>query len=262
VNPSNTKLSIVAMARSEARHLRKCFKSLEPLRASMDAETLVILDSRGDAATREAAEEVADRVVESPFVNFSAQRNRGLREAAGEWVFFVDPDERGSEALAAEIAAELHHTGCAAYRIPRRNIFFGHEVRHTGWWPDFQVRLLRRDSCSYDESREVHEVPTVQGATGTLRQPLVHFNYDSWRQFLAKQWSYARYDARALHAAGRRARPYNMLGQPLRELKRRLLDYQGYKDGLLGLALSIAMSLYVAETYRQLWLMQKRGSGV
>ena len=127
-----------------------------------------------------------------------------------------------------------------------------------GFRPDYQVRLLRRSRCRYDETREVHELPLVEGETCTLSQPLVHYNYDSWRQFIAKQRAYAKYDARALYASGRRARPRNVLGQPLREFMRRLVDYQGYRDGLLGVSLSVAMSLYVAETYRQLWLLQRR----
>ena len=258
---------MIALARDEANHLPACIHSLRPLRALPGADVLVVLDSRADRATERAAREWADRVVVSPFVNFAAQRNRGLEAASGDWVLFIDPDERCTPALAREIAAELSRSEAsdatesrpyAAYRIPRRNILFGREVRHTGWWPDYQTRLLKRDRARYHETREVHELPVVDGETGTLRQPLIHYNYATWRQFFAKQWRYAPYDARALLASGRVARPYNMLGQPLRELKRRLIDYEGYKDGALGLALSAAMCLYVAETYRQLWLLQRR----
>jgi (heptosyl)LPS beta-1,4-glucosyltransferase len=249
---------MIALARDEANHLPACVDSLRPLKALPGAEVLVVLDSRAGRATERAAREWADRVVVSQFINFAAQRNRGLEAASGDWVLFIDPDERCTPTLAREIATELGRDICAAYRIPRRNILFGREVRHTGWWPDYQTRLLKRDRARYDETREVHELPVVDGETGTLRQPLVHYNYATWRQFFATQWRYAPYEARALLASGRRARPFNMLGQPLRELKRRLIDYEGYKDGALGLALSVAMCLYVAETHRQLWLLQRR----
>ncbi|MFL5735654.1 MAG: glycosyltransferase family 2 protein [Chloroflexia bacterium] len=250
-------LTIAALAHNEAGHIPACVDSVRPLKALFGAEVLVVLDSRADEATERAAREWADRVVVSPFVNFSAQRNRTLDLATGEWVFFIDPDERCTPALAEEIARAVGEDGSSAYRIPRRNYFFGREVRHTGWWPDYQIRLLRRAGARYDEAREVHELPMVDGEIGTLRQPLIHYNYATWRQFFSKQWRYAPYEARALYAAGSRARPRSLLGQPLRELKRRLVDYQGYKDGLLGLALSIAMCLYTAETYRQLRRLQR-----
>ncbi len=252
------RLTIVALARNEARHLGPCFRSLQSLRSRPGVGTLIVLDSRVDEATEAVARTVADRVIVSEFVNFSVQRNRALDAAKGEWVFFIDADERCTPALAQEIIEALDQSEYAAFRAPRRNILFGHEVRHTGWWPDYQVRLLKRDSCRYDETREVHELPVVAGRTGTLAEPLIHYNYETWGQFVRKQWAYARYDAKALYATGRRASPRNMLGQPLRELKRRFIDYQGYKDGLLGLTLSIAMGIYTAETYRQLWRIQRR----
>lgn len=253
------RLTVAALAHNEADHLPGCFRSLKPLIESRGVETLIVLDTRADDATERAAREAAGRVVRSRFVNFSTQRNRALDEARGEWVFFVDPDERATPALAREIRAAVDAGGeCAAFRVPRRNILFGHEVRHTGWWPDYQVRLLRREACRYDETQEVHEVPRVNGETCTLSEPLVHYNYATWSQFLKKQWTYSRYDALALYRSGRRARPYNMVGQPLREMKRRLVDYHGYRDGPLGLALSVAMGLYTAKTYLDLWKLQRR----
>ena len=252
-------LTIIALARNEANHLGPCFKSLRTLTSQPGVRTLIVLDSRADNATQAAAHAVANQVIVSEFVNFAVQRNRALDAAQGEWVFFIDADERCTPALAQEIAkAVSQQSQYAAFQIPRRNILFGHEVHHTGWWPDYQIRLLKRDSCRYDETRKVHELPIVKGKTGTLTKPLIHYNYQTWQQFINKQWAYAKYDARVLHASGRRARPRNMLGQPLRELKRRLIDYQGYKDGPLGVTLSLAMALYVAETYRQLWKLQSR----
>jgi (heptosyl)LPS beta-1,4-glucosyltransferase len=249
-------LTIVALAWHEADHLDACFKSLQPLVSLTHAQTLVLLDEEADDVTAEVARHVAGHVASSHFVNFSAQRNRALELVDTEWVFFIDADERCTEPLAREIANAVKRNDCSAFRLPRRNFFFGREVRHTGWWPDFQTRLLRRACVHYDESREVHEYPTVDGAICTLLNPLIHFNYESWKQFIEKQRAYAPLEARALYEAGHRARPRSFIGQPLREFKRRFFDYRGYRDGLLGLALSTAMSVYRAETYRQLRRIQ------
>jgi hypothetical protein len=129
-------------------------------------------------------------------------------------------------------------------------------VRHTGWWPDYQTRLLRRANAHYDESRHVHEYPILHEETCTLLNPLVHFNYDSWGHFIRKQRAYAPMEASALFKDGQRAHPRSMVGQPLREFKRRYIDYEGYRDGLTGLALSVAMAIYKGETYRQLRRIQ------
>ncbi len=250
-------LTIVALAWHEAAHLAPCFRSLAPLIGATNARTLIVLDAEADEETASVAKSVAEKVVTHEFVNFSAQRNYALDQARTEWVLFIDADERCTPRLAAEITAVLVQPNCAAYRVPRRNFFFKHEVRHTGWYPDYQIRLLQRARCRYDEARQVHEVPEVDGPIGTLHSPLIHFNYDNWAQFLAKQHAYSVLDARALFDSGREARLRTLIGQPLREFKRRYIDYKGYKDGPLGLALSFAMSLYAAQTYRRLLILQR-----
>ena len=253
-------LTVIALAWREGEHLRHCLQSVEPMRALTSCPTLVVLDAEADGLTRAIAREVADRVEEVPFVNFSVQRNRALDLAHTPWVFFIDSDERCTSALAREIACVIAPgtTRYSAYRVPRRNILFGREVRHTGWWPDYQIRLLEKARCRYDERREVHEYPIVQGEVGTLHNPLIHYNYKSWRQFISKQRAYAPLEAKALYQAGRRARPRSLVGQPWREFKRRFFEYQGYRDGPLGLVLSLAMALYTAEVYRQLLMLQRR----
>jgi glycosyltransferase involved in cell wall biosynthesis len=250
------KLTIVALAWNETEHLRGCFASLKLLIHLTGAETLVLFDSAGDDATLSVAREVADRVVIADFDNFARQRNRALDATRSKWVFFIDADERCTPKLAQEIAQAMDNPQYAAYQVPRRNILFGHEVRHTGWSPDYQLRLLERERCLYDESRLVHELPTVQGEIGTLKSRLVHYNYDTWGQFIAKQSAYSQLEAQTLYASGRRASVKSVLGQPLRVLKRRFIDYKGYRDGILGAALSIAMALHAAQTYLKLWSLQ------
>jgi (heptosyl)LPS beta-1,4-glucosyltransferase len=249
-------LTIVALVCREIEHIRPCLRSLRPLVSLTGAQTLIVLDDKADEATEAEAQAVADRVVRSKFVNFSVQRNRALDLANATWVFFIDIDERATPALAEEIARAISQDNCAGYRVPRRNILFGREVKHTGWWPDYQTRLLRRDSARYDEARAVHEVPVLGGPLCDLAEPLIHLNYSTWGQFIRKQRSYAPLEAAALYAAGARARPRSFLGQPLREFKRRFIEGEGFRDGLLGLALSLAMAAYRAEVYRRLWNLQ------
>ncbi|MDQ5823361.1 MAG: glycosyltransferase family 2 protein [Chloroflexota bacterium] len=254
--PGAPRLTVAALAWREGEHLTKCFASLRLLRELTNARTLVVLDASADVATADIAHLVADKVLIHPFENFSRQRNFALDAVSTDWVFFIDPDERMTMRLAMELVEVIAAGEAAAYCVPRRNFLFGKEVRYTGWSPDYQVRLLRTDRCSYDETQAVHEVPLVDGGIGTLKNPLIHFNYATWRQFVAKQRSYAPLEARALYAAGHRAHLRSFIGQPGREFKRRFFQYRGYKDGLLGFELSLAMSAYRLLTYWHLYRLQ------
>jgi glycosyltransferase involved in cell wall biosynthesis len=256
---TESQLTIAALAYREGEHLAKCFASLRHLRELTRARTLIVLDSNADATTSSIALNVADKVLARPFDNFSRQRNFALDAVSTEWVLFIDPDERMTPPLTGELVGVLTSGSDVAYRVPRRNVLFGKEVRHTGWSPDYQVRLLRTNRCRYDETQAVHEVPVVDGSIGTLEHPLIHFNYATWAQFIEKQLAYAPLEAHALHAAGHRAHVWSLAGQPLREFKRRLVDYQGYKDGALGLGLSVAMSAYKLLTYWHLYQLQRMG---
>ncbi len=260
-NSREQSLTIVALARNETEHLRPCFRSLKLLIESTKAETLIIFDSRGANETLDVARALADHVVIAGFEGFANQRNRALDIANTRWLFFIDADERCTLALASEISHVLKQGTCAAYRVPRRNIFFGREVRHTGWSPDYQIRLLQRDFCRYDLARQVHEVPIVHGKIGTLRARLVHYNYATWGQFIAKQRAYSDLEVQSLFRSGKQVGLKNVIGQPVRELRRRLVDYKGYRDGPLGFALSAAMGIYVLRTYIQLWRMQRINRG-
>jgi hypothetical protein len=218
-----------------------------------------VLDHQATEDAIAAARAAAQQTTMNQFANFSQQRNFALATATTDWVLFIDPDERATPALCDEIVGVIARKGAAAWRVPRRNVLFGREVRHTGWWPDYQTRLFRRAGAKYDELRKVHEVPAVDGETYTLLNPLIHYNYRSWGQFYKKQRSYAPLEAQALYSGGTRARLRSLLGQPAREFHRRFVQYEGWRDGLLGLALSAAMALYRFEVYRQLFKIQRSG---
>ncbi|HUS14028.1 MAG TPA: glycosyltransferase family 2 protein [Chloroflexia bacterium] len=256
-------LSIIIMAIDEAEHLEGCISSAAGLLARRHSELVIILDGRATPAVEAVARQHTSQVHRLPFVNFSAQRNNGLARAGGEWVLFLDPDERVTPALAREIAATMAApVALAGYWVPRRTLMFGHEVRHAGWWPDYQMRFLRRAVAHYDEARAVHEVPQVPAAQqGHLHEPLIHYNYATWRQFTAKQRQYAVHEAQAQFAQGARARPRNFVLQPLREFRRRYWTLEGWKDGLLGLVLALAMAYYTLRMYGTLARLPSAGQG-
>jgi len=252
----------VVIARDEAKQIAACLASARPLTEDL----LMLLDDRTSDDTARLAEAAGARVVISRFVNFSTQRNRALEAAGGEWVLFIDADERLTPALIEEIRQRLAtftptlpppvgEESIAGYWVARRNYMFGHWVRHAGWYPDYQLRLLRRTAARYDESRAVHELAQLSGPDAKLREPLIHYNYETWAQFRAKQRYYTAFEARILHQQGQRARLRNFVLQPLREFRRRYISLEGWKDGWLGLALALAMAWYEFRKYVMLWRM-------
>jgi glycosyltransferase involved in cell wall biosynthesis len=250
-------LTAIVLTRNEERHLPDCLASLRW------APRLIVFDSLSTDATRAVAEAAGARFIQHPFESYAAQRDAALHAASTEWVLFVDADERVPPALAAEIQSVLVRPE-AGWWIPRDNYLFGRLTRHAGWYPDYQLRLLRRAHARYDPARPVHELVLLDSPlpAGRLREALVHLNYDRVAEFIAKQKDYARYDAGRLQLEGVRARPHHLALQPLRQFVWRFVTLGGWRDGAHGLRLSLLMAYFEWEKYRQLWRRQQAGRQV
>lgn len=231
-------LSVAIIARDEARHIGAALDSVKGL----TSDVLVLLDDRTTDATAETAQMHGARVLIEPWRGFSAQRNRVLDIARTEWVLFLDADERVTPELADEI--RLLPFSLAGYWIPRHNQFFGKVVRGGGWYPDYQLRLLRRKSVRYDESQFVHETARLAGDAGYLRGHFEHINIERFGEFWRKQRAYAIQEAQMLFREGRKVRWRNFVGAPIRELNRRFFKLGGWRDGLLGLLLCAVLAYF------------------
>jgi hypothetical protein len=235
------KLLAVILTKNEARHIRDCIASVSW------ADQVLVSDSYSDDGTPELARAAGAIVVQRPFEGWATQRNAALETAAeleADWVLFVDADERATPELAAEVRKVIEGTPEVGWSIPRINTIVGKQARHGGFYPDYQLRLLRVGRARYDLSRPVHEVVELDGTEGRLSEHLLHYNYDTWRQFHAKQRRYAAMEARILKERGISPRPHNFLLQPLREFRRRYLTLQGYRDGWLGFKLGVLLAYY------------------
>lgn len=236
-------LAVVVLTKNEEDNIWACLQSVSW------ADRLYVLDSLSTDRTVELARRAGAEVQQRFFVNYADQRNTALEMFAAKWIFFVDADERGTPELGSEVRRVIRQDDVVGWWVPRRNYIWGRWIRHTGWYPDYQLRLLKRGFAQYDPTREVHEIVLLDGPDGHLQNPLIHYNYATVRQFLQKQDFYATYEAGILVKRGIQPRPHNFVLQPLREFYRRYWILQGYKDGGHGLLLSLLMAYYTFVAY-------------
>ncbi len=245
-----TAISTITLARDEEANIAACLESL-----AWADERIVLLDPRTRDRTAELARAAGATVFERPFANYADQHQAALALPSHDWVFSVDADERVTPELAAEVRQAVEQGGAVGWWVPRHNIIWGRQIRHTGWYPDYQLRLMRRDRARYDPERAVHELVILDGEAGHLAQALVHYNYRTVGEFLRKTGRYTALEAEILRQTGVRPRLRSLVGQPLREFWRRYVSLQGYRDGGHGLLLSLLMGYYRGLTYWRLrWL--------
>jgi (heptosyl)LPS beta-1,4-glucosyltransferase len=247
-------LTAAVIAKDAADVLGDCLMSI-----TFADDVLVLVDAATRDATREVARMHGARVEDRAFDTFAAQRDAALNFARGDWVLFVDADERVSPDLRAEVMRRISDAGdCRGFWIPRHNYLMGRLIKNAGWYPDHQLRLLRRGFAHYDSVRVVHELPIVDGEVGYLEQPFVHLNYRSLREFVAKQERYCQLEAVRWRKTYGRPRRRALVGQPVRELWRRYVSLRGFRDGPLGLVLSLLLAYYAG---RAIWLARSADGG-
>lgn len=225
----------------------------ECIRTASWADEVLVLDSGSTDRTVEIARSLGAEVRFREFTNYAEQRNAALGMARTPWVFFLDADERVPPELASEVREAVEREDYAGWWVPRRNYIAGRWIRHGGWYPDYQLRLMQRERARYDPAWEVHEIVVLDGPAGYLKHPLIHYNYRNWREFVSRQFSYARLEVRALMRRGIRPRPWSPFSMPVREFLRRYVSLRGYKDGFHGFVLAALMGIYTMYVYGVLW---------
>ena len=250
-------LVAVVLTKDEERHIGACLDSLAW------ADERVVFDSFSSDGTVEIARATGARVISHAFENFAAQRNAALEAVEATWILFVDADERVTPALADEVRQAIglsDEQARAGWWIPRHNYMAGHRMRGGGWYPDHQLRLLRRGKAHYDPGHPVHEIVILDGEAGYLQNVFVHYNYDTVAQFRHKMGRYTGFEAQILLQQGIRARPWTYFTMPLREFWRRFVRLEGYRDHAFGLLFCGLMSWYTFLTYRRLRELHASGA--
>jgi glycosyltransferase involved in cell wall biosynthesis len=184
-------VSVLICTKNEERNLPGCLESVAW------AGDVVVFDSFSDDDTVKIAGQLGARVVQRQFDNFSAHKNWALDHVdfAHEWVLIVDADERVSQALAQEITAAVARPGeICGYYLARQNYFGGTWIRHGGWYPDYNLRLLKRGQGRY-EARLVHEHVLLNGPAGHLKNPLIHHDYKGIERYFDRHNVYSSLEA-------------------------------------------------------------------
>ena len=248
--PPMPTLSIIIVAKNEAINIADC------VRCARFADEVIVLDSGSTDGTPELARAEGARVVVTDWPGYGPQNNRGIDLATGDWFFSLDADERIAPELAAEIRAAIERADVDGFRVPRSSMYCGHFIRHGGWTPDYTWRLARRGKGRFTE-HYLHAHLEVQGATGTLRHPIVHYSFRSMESVLEKLNRYSTASARDMTTAGRKGSLGRAVAHGLWAFFRTYVLRLGFLDGRWGFMLAVSNAEGTYYRYVKLWLLQR-----
>ena len=241
------KVSVTIITINEAANLAAALESVKW------ADEIVVVDAESTDDTAAIARRYTDRVVVRPWPGYVAQKNFAAEQAAHDWIFSLDADERVTPALAGEITTLLQQEPSApGYRVPRVTFHLGRWIRSTDWYPDYQLRLYDRRRGRWT-GRYVHESVTVDGAPGRLTNDLQHYAYRDVSHHMQSMDRYTSLAARQMYEDGRRAGWFDVMIHPRLAFFRNYILRGGFRDGMPGLIVSAMNAHYVALKFAKLW---------
>lgn len=244
-------LSVIILTKNESHNIADCIKSTKGL-----ADEVLVIDGESTDDTREAARKAGGTVVEIPsWEGWGRKRQQAQKHASCDFILHLDADERltekGKEELRQAMAAAK---GNEIFALPRHNHLFYESIKHCGWYPDYVLRCYRRDYTQYNDAR-VHEhlLQPAGCKVVYLKEPLLHYTYQSMQQCLEKQKNYALNFAEEKDGRGKKVGVYSI---PLRGLFTFIRVYfirKGFLDGSWGFWNAMSSATYTVNKYLALY---------
>lgn len=220
-----------------------------------------MLDSGSTDGSRAIAEELADRVEDHQWTNYSASKKHMAERATHPWVFILDADEQITEELAAEIAAltEAEFQKHPIFSMPRRNFLMGRHVK--AWDPDRQDRLIDRDRVTWPDKAVHDERRPTEGTVRQLRGHLLHnAGVDEFTDYFEGERYASRTDAIAkqMYRKGRRATWLTLMCRPPLDFLKYYLLKGGIFQGSFGILIAQKAAFSTQLKYARLWHLQQQ----
>ena len=232
------------------------------------ASEIVIIDMTSSGQLFEIAEKFHAKVYKHDLVPYvEIIRNFGINKVNNEWILIMDPDEEVSNSLANKlkgIVTSLPQVYAQStsqvdkadyYRLPRKNIIFGKWIKHSRWWPDYNIRFFKKGYVSWNEL--IHSIPITKGKGADLEasetNAIIHYHYQSIDQYIERMNRYTGVQTNDILNKGYKFDWRDLIIKPSNEFLSRYFQGEGYKDGLHGLVLAGLQGFSEFVVYLKIW---------
>src|SRR5690606_22819259 len=152
----------IIITKNESENIGDCLASVS------FADEIIVVDSGSTDGTRDIAASLGAKVtLTTDWPGFGVQKNRALDLATCDWILSIDADERATPELSEGLRAAIGDPAAEAYTLAGLSSLGGRWIRHSGWWPDYVLRLFRRGTARIWDVA-VHESVLPQGPVAIL----------------------------------------------------------------------------------------------
>ncbi len=236
-------VSATVITQNEANNIARTIRSLSC------ADEIIVVDAHSTDRTQTIARDLGARVIEHDWPGFSAQKNFAAAQAAYDWILSLDADEElDSDAQAALTRWKAATPSASGYRLARRAYYLGRWILHSGWYPDYKVRLYDRRRGKW-EGEFVHESVVVSGMVSTLEGEILHYTCNTLSEHKERIDFYTDLAAQEMLACGERVGWLRRVLAPLWTFFATYFLHLGVLDGPQGFLIAWMAARYVRRKF-------------
>lgn len=246
-------ISVIILSYNEEEVIEDALKSVHDF-----ADEIILVDSISTDDTVKIAKKYNAKIAVRKLVSFSEQRNIGMEEAKGDWIYFLDADERLTPDFIKEAKEIIFSydasSSIAGYYVNRKTFYLDRD-----WHFSDRVQRFFYAKKLKGWHGIVHETPTIDGKYGVISSPILHFTHRNLEQMLEKTNKWSDYEAELRFSAHHPEMSWWRFPRIMvPEFFRAYIKQGGYKNGTEGLIESIYQAFSMFITYAKLWELQNK----
>lgn len=248
---SKPSVSAIVVCYNEEENIGRCLKSLQW------CDEIVVVDSFSTDRTVEICRHFTNIIIQRKWAGYRDQKAFAHSKASKAWVIMIDSDEEVTPELRNEIGEQLAGTGTlySGFLLPRLVFYLDRWWRRGGWYPDYDVRLFRRDRARWGGT-DPHEKIIVDGPVRRLQNPLHHFSYRNIDDHIQRINRFTSISSRELRNQGQRWHLTDALMRPAIRFCRSYFLKGGFLEGFAGFHVAVTAAVYVFLKYAKLWELE------
>jgi glycosyltransferase involved in cell wall biosynthesis len=240
------KLSVIIITFNEEKNIRDCLESVKW------ADEIIVVDSFSSDNTIQICKEYTNNIFQRKWEGFAKQKNFALNLVKNKWVLWIDADERVSKELKEEIEKVIENNKFDGFCIPRKNFFLGRWIKYGGWYPDYTLRLFKKEKA-YFEEREVHEKVILNGKISYLKSPILHYSYKNISDIILRIDKYSSLSSSQLLKNNKKATLWTIFSHSFFRFFLKYILRGGFRDGVPGFIIAVTSSFETFAKYAKLW---------
>lgn len=250
------KISACIIGYNEEKKIEDCLRSLQGI-----VDEIIYVDSYSQDQSVEIARQYTEKIFYKKFEGYVQQKNFAVACASYNWILSLDCDERLSLELQEQIKNEkknLDTKNFCAYRCKRRTFYVYRWIYHSGWYPDYKIRLFHKDFCSWQGENPHDKVVCPNLKIKSLCYDILHYSFDSIDDHLKTIMSFSEIGAREAFAKGKKSGVGTVIFRSLWVGIRKLFLELAFLDGAAGIFITGFSMAATWSKYSKLYILQKK----